>query len=351
MLRLIARWTLLVLALAAALHGAALAAGISRPNAVLAYVEQYGESAQMRMLDAERRLDRHIRNHPDCHLDWIDRERLIFSEVLPGQRQRVTVVSPWRPAEAVPLADGRQYEEAPTAFGGQIAYAENWSRSNHVILLDAGERRIIPDLAIWISDLQWSADGRRILAQGMSDNMNAGTYLLDVEQGTARTLPSYRRAMLTPDGASVVFDFQGDLYALDVETEAGHVLLNDGRVNWQPVPSPDGRLIAYISEGVRLRLLDLATGETRTLVERAYAEIGLMAWSPDGARIAFASRPVVDNVYALLTPYNIEIADVRTGAVTQAKRGAGSYVNNFSRFCAFAWLPAAPNRSPALPAP
>jgi len=182
--------------------------GLARSNAVLAYVEQYGESTQLRIVDVDRRLDRHVRSYPDCYVDWLDGDWLIFSDIPPGQRPRLTLVSPWHPTRTAQPTEGRQYEEAAavSAFG-QIAYAENWTYNNSVLIDDGSNAvQIISDLRIWITSLQWSRDGRWILAQGTSDDLSTGTYLIDVPSGVARPLPLRRRARLMPDGGALVYD-------------------------------------------------------------------------------------------------------------------------------------------------
>ncbi|PJF26721.1 MAG: hypothetical protein CUN53_06775 [Phototrophicales bacterium] len=342
--RLAARTALLLAVWLCGLCGLALAAGTARPGAVLAYVEQYGETTQLRMIDVDRRLDQRVRNHPDCALTWLSRDRLIFVDVPPGQLPRLVSVSPWRLNDIIQPGMGRFYEQAPAVSpNGQIAYAENWTYDNQIILFDnAGERRVIPGVAIWVSNLQWSADGARILAQGIDESRRPGAYLIDIDAQSAHRLPlPHPRAWLLPDGERAVYEFQGDLFALDVETNAERILHNDAHLSRLPVPSPDGTRIAYVSlsNGARLHLLDLASGTARPLVNDLYTDIDLIAWSPDGRRIAFAARPISDRLYGMLTPYDILIVDTVSGAVWRAKRGAGAYINNFSRFCAFAWMP------------
>jgi hypothetical protein len=342
--RLMARTALLLAVWLCGLCGMALAVGAARPGAVLAYVEQYGETTQLRMIDVDRRLDQRLRNHPDCALTWLSRDRLIFVDVPPGQLPRLVSLSPWRRDDIVQPGAGRFYEQAPAvSTRGQIAYAENWTYDNQIILLEnAGESRAIPGVAIWVNNLQWSADGARLLAQGINMNRRPGAYLIDTAAQSARRLPlPQARAWLLPDGGRAVYAFQGDLFALDVETDAERTLHDDAHLNQLPVPSPDGTQIAYVSlgNGARLHLLDLASGTARPLVDDLYTDIALIAWSPDGGRIAFAARPVANRLYGLLTPYDIMIVDTISGAVWRAKRGAGAYINNFSRFCAFAWMP------------
>lgn len=341
---LAARTALLLAVWLCGLCGIALAVGAARPGAVLAYVEQYGETTQLRMIDVDRLFDHRLRNHPDCALTWLSRDRLILVDVPPGQLPRLVSISPWRLKDIIQPGAGRFYEQAPAVSPrGQIAYAENWTYNNEIILFDdVGESRVIPGVAIWVNNLQWSADGARLLAQGIDKNRRPSAYLIDTAAQAIRRLRlPQARAWLLPDGGRAVYAFEGVLFALDVETDAERTLHDDTHLNRLPVPSPDGTQIAYVSlsDGARLHLLDLASGTVRPLVNEIYSDIDLIAWSPDGGRIAFAARPVANHLYGLLTPYDIMIVDTASGAVWRAKRGAGAYINNFSRFCAFAWMP------------
>lgn len=79
----------------------------------------------------------------------------------------------------------------------------------------------------------------------------------------------------------------------------------DDRVNWFPHPSPDGTRILYLSFpagtlghpanlDVKLRLIDLASGETRTLAALfgGQGSINVPCWSPDSRRIAYVDYPL-----------------------------------------------------------
>jgi len=88
-----------------------------------------------------------------------------------------------------------------------------------------------------------------------------------------------------------------EIVLADATTGEGRVLFrDDDREFWsleflgaEPLPSPDGRLVAFISDRDgwdHLYVVPTAGGEARPLTHGAY-EVSRPAWSPDGKRIAF----------------------------------------------------------------
>lgn len=109
----------------------------------------------------------------------------------------------------------------------------------------------ITDDAFYESDPAWSADGSRLAY--ISDR--AGTldiWVRDMESGE-------ERAVTTSDGA--------ELY---------------------PAWSPDGSRIAYQTESGGTMIVDVASGESRRLVEDIF-QPGRPSWSADGSRVALAA--------------------------------------------------------------
>ena len=100
--------------------------------------------------------------------------------------------------------------------------------------------------------------------------------------------------------------------------------LTTGPGDTQPAPSPDGRQVAYVHRatddepGGELRVLDIASGNSRQLVDPAdvvprYGDepgnVEMPRWSPTGDRIAFLKATFAGGGF-LLT------ADAKTGAVS-----------------------------------
>lgn len=119
----------------------------------------------------------------------------------------------------------------------------------------------------------------------------------------------------SPDGRTIVFSgIAGgisNLYAYDLETEQSRQLTDDKYTSFHPAFSPDGSMIAYVTEEgpgtdledlryspFRIMLLDLESGERRLApAMNAGANINPQ-WSRDGTGIYFISnRTGVPNVY------------------------------------------------------
>jgi Tol biopolymer transport system component len=97
---------------------------------------------------------------------------------------------------------------------------------------------------------------------------------------------------LTPDGTSLIFTAAGYLWQQLLAGGAARRLLDTGGFEWGPAAlSPDGKRLAYqISEGdtQQLRIVDLATGQSSTLMSEYRTGRYQPAWSPDGTKLVYA---------------------------------------------------------------
>jgi len=115
-------------------------------------------------------------------------------------------------------------------------------------------------------------------------------------------LISVGRPRIAPDGAFAVFATSrpdlaadrnvGQIWRVDLP-EGTPRRLTRGVADTQPQVSPDGRSVAFVrgdADGTAQVFLVPASGGEPVQVTDARGGVGAYAWSPDGARIAFAAR-------------------------------------------------------------
>ena len=81
----------------------------------------------------------------------------------------------------------------------------------------------------------------------------------------------------SPDGTELVYSMQGSLWRQRVGSTEARQLTDGPGYDYQPDWSPDGRRIVYASyrdDAIELRLLDLATGQSRSARRRRRGEPG-----------------------------------------------------------------------------
>ncbi len=117
----------------------------------------------------------------------------------------------------------------------------------------------------------------------------------------------------SPDGRSIVFHFDGDLYRLNVETDdLVKITANPVGLVTNLALSPDGTVIAYIpvftGDGDVL-FMTFGGAHPFQMPATPYREYAA-AWSPDGSRIAFAATEAAG--YPTQYAHVIEIMNVAT---------------------------------------
>jgi Tol biopolymer transport system component/imidazolonepropionase-like amidohydrolase len=91
---------------------------------------------------------------------------------------------------------------------------------------------------------------------------------------------------VSPDGATIVFDLLGDLYALPFAGGTARALTSGPAWDSQPRFSPDGRTIAFTSDrdGIEnIWLVDADGKDPRALTQEKDFYVRTAAWTPDGA--------------------------------------------------------------------
>ena len=95
----------------------------------------------------------------------------------------------------------------------------------------------------------------------------------------------------SPDGQELIYSMQGSLWRQRVGSREARQLTSGPGHAYQPDWSRDGRFVAYsfyYRDAIELRLLDLSSGQSRSLVADGAVNVE-PRWSPDSRRLAFVS--------------------------------------------------------------
>jgi dipeptidyl aminopeptidase/acylaminoacyl peptidase len=177
---------------------------------------------------------------------------------------------------------------SPSPDGSVIAVLAEIDGAWQIVLVpaDGGQARPLTALARGATGRPvWSPDGRSIaFAAGPAKPRDAAApYWVD-------------RVTYRSDGLGYLDDVVTDLYTVDVETGAVRRLTDDRNMNSDPRWSPDGRSLCYLVSFPpdrewtwlpEVHVLELASGQSRTLVGNAWGGAVAAEWHPDGSRIAF----------------------------------------------------------------
>ena len=168
-----------------------------------------------------------------------------------------------------------------------------------------------PDGAEWtgspkvVDRLQYRRD-----RQGYIDDGYTHVFLVPAEGGTPRQLTdgdwNHGAPEWMPDGSSLVFSSlrvdkaeyvwrESEIYEVDVDTGAISQLTTRHGPDQSPVPSPDGRLIAYQGldyhdDAYRenwLYVMNADGSGPRRLAEELGRSLGAVTWAPDGSGVYF----------------------------------------------------------------
>lgn len=203
-----------------------------------------------------------------------------------------------------------------------------------VMPADGGEARRLTRIKHGAGEPFWSSDGAWL---GFESEVRAGeTPGASVEQDAAarereRKDEADRIRLITRlqyrwDGKGY-FEGRTQLFRVPLAGGPAEPLTEGDYDHGDGCCSPDGRSLAFTSDRAADRdanmtsdiyLLDLATREPRQLTHGAH-HCDHLAWSPDGARLAFLASPKV----ADHSDYNVAlmVADVATGSITNLLEG------------------------------
>lgn len=149
-----------------------------------------------------------------------------------------------------------------------------------------------------IAGASLSPTGKRILLEARGE-----IFTVPVEHGDPRNLSrssgaADRRPLWSPDGKQIAWfsDRDGKDYALYITGQEGtgeprKISLGDSKLGWDATWSPNGKFIAFTDNAVKLKLVELASGNITTLdtggTNGDRGNMGL-TWSPDSKWLAYA---------------------------------------------------------------
>ncbi|HEY9228244.1 MAG TPA: hypothetical protein VIP11_16425, partial [Gemmatimonadaceae bacterium] len=156
---------------------------------------------------------------------------------------------------------------------------------------EGGEAIALTEGSNYYFEPAWSPDGQRIaVSMDVRGNLEIGIIGLTV--GPIQKVASHPRVDLEPtwsrDGKALYFVSARNggwrIFRHDLATNADTALIN----GIQPAVSPDGKSLAYAQGG--LRVLDLATLESRVVRAEETEYRVKPAWTPDGKNILYVTE-------------------------------------------------------------
>ncbi len=130
----------------------------------------------------------------------------------------------------------------------------------------------------------------------------------------------------SPDGSAIAVGMGGSIWSIDPATGIASELTRGAKYHSSPTWSPDGRWIIYTADDggntIQLEILNVETGESRPLTDDEFVYVDPV-FSPDGSRVAYVST-------APSGYFNVYIRSIQGGAWS-GNEIAVSSDNNFGR--------------------
>ena len=147
----------------------------------------------------------------------------------------------------------------------------------------------------------------------------------------------------SPDGQELIYSMQGSLWRQRLGSNEARQLTTGPGYAYQPDWSPDGRHVVYAAydrDAIELRLLDLSSGLTRSVVADSSVNVE-PRWSPDGRRLAFVSSSFKGRWHIFIAPVN---ADATLGPPERVTEDRDSglpryYYSAYDQYLSPSWSP------------
>jgi hypothetical protein len=328
-------------------------------QAIMAYIgARFGDEAVVRyfmaagMIGIEEGVERAVGiSHRQLFADWAEASRELYNPVV--TQRTMALGDPLigrRPTPPPPRVEGQERRRRPRRTSTELNVGPALSPDGRYIaflsarelfsidlfLADASSGQVVRRLVSSDRDPHfeslrfiesagaWSPDSKRLafITFSRGDNFLS---LVDVE--TRRTehirVPGVEAIMnvaWSPDGNSVALAGQttgvSDLFIYNLQTKDVRRMMNDRFADLQPVWSPDGRTIAFVTDrgagtlleqlqfsNMRLATIDVASGRITEVNAFPGAKHLNPQWAPDGRSIYFISNPEgIPDLYRVTVP-------------------------------------------------
>ncbi len=210
-----------------------------------------------------------------------------------SRRRAVSTLAATVAAAVVAVAVGVQvlspsdWEPAPTGPPGKVENGALLVLDDALLRTAFGEVARVPEDVKHFSMLDFTPDGREVVYQNRAGLLVA----MDVGSGEQRTLFDCGRdpcfADVSPDGDRLAIGTDEGLQVIDLATGETVTLVTEG--GFDPQWSPDGAAILYTGPGLDLYRVGARPGAepTRFLATEGDDYVHQARWSPDGRTVAY----------------------------------------------------------------
>ncbi len=233
----------------------------------------------------------------------------------PDGKNRQELDLPGREGGPVVSPDGALIAFDSDVEGNRDIYVVGWDDRAPQRLTTHTARDLAPS---------WMPDGRRVVF--MSDRDTPGgtdIYRVAVTGGTVERLTrtgNSRNPRVAPDGNSLAFEMAGDLYILSFATGRIRRLTYAPDDGLRPAWSPDGRRLAFASRRngrAEIFTIDFEGSNVKREVSMAVGGATDPQWSPDGAHITFVHLPEPHTTLPDRPAHAIYTVELATGRLTR----------------------------------